>query len=141
MKIKIEKMFPDVKLPSYAHIGDAGMDLYSREDYDLAPGERRMFFLGFKMEFDNDYVGIIKDKGSVSMKGGVHTMAGVYDAIYRGEYNVVLINLSQETYHVSKGDKIAQLVFYPVMIAELEEVEKVADSVRGEGRLGSTGKQ
>ena len=68
-------------------------------------------------------------------------MGGVYDAGYRGEYNVNLINLSQETYHVSKGDKIAQLVIYPVIIAELEETDVLSESARGDGRFGSTGRQ
>jgi dUTP pyrophosphatase len=67
-------------------------------------------------------------------------MGGVFDAGYRGEYNVNLINLGNENYKISKGDKIAQLVIYPVVIADLEEVSELSDSARGGGNFGSTGK-
>ena len=141
MKIKIKKLNLEAKLPNYAHPGDVGLDLYSLEDYDLKPGERKIFFVGFALEFPEGYAVIVKDKGSLPNKAGLHTMGGVYDAGYRGEYNVNLINLGQDAYHIEKGDKIAQLVIYPVIIAELEEVENLADSHRGEGRFGSTGKK
>ncbi len=68
-------------------------------------------------------------------------MGGVFDAGYRGEYNVNLINLGAEPYEVKKGDKIAQLVIFPVVIADIEEVAELGDSARGEGRFGSTGRQ
>ncbi len=141
MKLKIKKLFTDTKMPNYAHPGDVGMDVYSREDYDLKSGERRVFFIGFAMEFEIGYAVIMKDKGSLPDRAGIHVLGGVYDAGYRGEYNAVLVNLGQETYHITKGDKIAQLVIYPVVIADLEEVNELNDSSRGEGRFGSTGKQ
>jgi dUTP pyrophosphatase len=140
MNIKIKKLNPEVILPTYAHPGDVGMDIYSLEDYDLKPMERRNFFVGFAMEFDEGYAVIVKDKSSLPNKAGIHTMGGVYDAGYRGEYNIQLINLGQETYHISKGDKIAQLIVYPIVIAKLEETDKLSESSRGEGRFGSTGK-
>jgi len=140
MILKIKKLFEDTKLPNYAHPGDVGMDMYAREDYDLKPGERKVFFTGFALEFEHGYAAIVKDKSSLPNKAGIHTMGGVFDAGYRGEYNVQLINLGQEIYHISKGDKIAQLIIYPVIIADLEEVSELSDSSRGEGRFGSTGK-
>ena len=140
MILKIKKLFEDTKLPTYAHPGDVGMDMYARGDYDLKPGERKVFFTGFALEFEHGYAAIVKDKSSLPNKAGIHTMGGVFDAGYRGEYNVQLINLGQEIYHISKGDKIAQLIIYPVIIADLEEVSELSDSSRGEGRFGSTGK-
>ncbi len=140
MNIKIKKLNPEAILPTYAYPGDVGMDVYSLEDYDLKPMERRNFFVGFAMEFDEGYAVIVKDKSSLPNKAGIHTMGGVYDAGYRGEYNIQLINLGQETYHISKGDKIAQLIVYPIVIAKLEETDKLSESSRGEGRFGSTGK-
>jgi dUTP pyrophosphatase len=140
MNLKIKRLKPEAILPKYAHPGDVGLDVFSLEDYDLKPMERKLFFVGFAMEFENGYAVIVKDKGSLSTKAGIHTMGGVYDAGYRGEYNVMLINLGQEVYHISKGDKIAQLVVYPVVIVGLEEVTELSDSSRGEGRFGSTGK-
>ena len=140
MKLKIKKLFTDTKMPNYAHPGDVGMDLYAREDYDLKPGERRVFFVGFALEFEHGYAAIVKDKSSLPNKAGIHVLGGVYDAGYRGEYNVILINLGMETYHITRGDKIAQLIIYPVVIADLEEATELSDSARGEGRFGSTGK-
>ncbi|MCE9628424.1 MAG: dUTP diphosphatase [Candidatus Vogelbacteria bacterium] len=140
MNLKIKKLNPEAKLPSYAHPGDVGLDLFSLERYELQPGERRIFFLGFALEFPNGFAVLVKDKGSLPKNGGIHTMGGVYDAGYRGEYNVNLINLGQEPYVIEKGDKIAQLVVMPVEIATLEEVEEMSESSRGDGRFGSTGR-
>lgn len=139
MKLKIKSLHKEAKLPKYAHPGDVGLDVFSLEEKILQPNEHHIFFLGFALEFENGYAAIVKDKGSIS-KAGLHTMGGVYDAGYRGEYNIHLVNLSAEPYHISKGDKIAQLVIYPVIIAELEETDSLSDSSRGEGRFGSTGK-
>lgn len=141
MKLKIKKLNPDAFFPNYAHAGDVGLDLYSLENYELKPGERKIFPLGFALEFENGFAAIVKDKGSLPKKAGIHTMGGVFDAGYRGEYNVNLINLGQENYKIEKGDKIAQLIIYPIIIAELEEVSELSDSSRGEGRFGSTGRK
>ncbi len=140
MKIKVKKLFPDTIMPTYAHPGDVGMDLYAREDYDLKPQERRIFFFGFALEFPTGYAALVKDKSSLPKKAGIHSMGGVFDAGYRGEYNANLINLGEEVYHISKGDKLAQLVIFPVIIGELEETDSLSESSRGEGRFGSTGK-
>jgi dUTP pyrophosphatase len=80
------------------------------------------------------------DKGSISKAGLIH-MGGVYDAGYRGEYNTHLYNASTEPYTFEEGDKVAQLVILPVVIAELEETDTLSDSARGEGMFGSTGKK
>lgn len=140
MRIKVKRLKPDAVLPTYAHPGDVGMDLYSLEEYTLKPGERKVFDLGFAIEFDIGYAAIVKDKSSLPKNGGIHTMGGVYDAGYRGEYNAQLINLGQEPYKIEKGNKIAQLIIYPVVIAELEETDELSGSERGGGRFGSTGK-
>jgi dUTP pyrophosphatase len=140
MKIKIKKINSDSKIPTYAHPGDVGMDMYSTENYILKPGERKIFFTGFALEFESGYAAIVKDKGSLPKNAGIHSMGGVFDAGYRGEYNVNLINLGQVEYEIKKGDKIAQLVIIPVVIADLEEVDSLNESSRGEGRFGSTGK-
>lgn len=140
MEIKIKKLTEDAKLPAYAHPGDVGMDIYSLEEKTIESGEHHIFFVGFAMEFPEGFAAIVKDKGSVS-KAGLHTMGGVYDAGYRGEYNVHLVNLSSEPYTVEKGDKIAQIIIYPVEIPTITEVGELSESARGEGRFGSTGKK
>ncbi len=140
MQIKVKRLKPEAVLPNYAHPGDVGLDLHATEDHELQPGERHIFFLGFALELPDGFAGIVKDKSSLPKNGGIHTMGGVYDAGYRGEYNVNLINLGQETYKISKGDKIAQLIIFPVEHGQLEEVAELSDSSRGDGRFGSTGK-
>ena len=140
MLIKLKKLKDDAILPQYAHAGDVGMDIYSLEERTLLPMEHHIFFVGFAMEFPVGYAGIVKDKSSIS-KAGLHTMGGVYDAGYRGEYNIHLVNLSDQPYTVEKGDKIAQVIIYPVAIGELEEVNELSDTSRGTGAFGSTGKK
>ena len=140
MKIKVKKLKEDAKMPSYAHPGDVGMDLYAMETVTIAPGEHYRFWHGFAFEFPEGYAAIVKDKSSIS-KAGLHTMGGVFDAGYRGEYNTHLVILSSEPYTIEAGDKVSQLIIYPVAIAELEEVSELADSARGEGGFGSTGKK
>lgn len=140
LTVKIKRLHPEAKLPSYAHPGDVGLDLYSLEQVTINPGEHHRFYNGFAMEFPTGYAGIVKDKGSIS-KAGLHTMGGVFDAGFRGEYNVHLVNLGDKPYTVEKGDKVAQLVLLPVEIAEIEEVIELSDSVRGLGQFGSTGKK
>ena len=139
MKIKIKRLNPEAKLPNYANPGDVGLDLYSLEEITIQPGEHARFWNGFALEFPEGFAAIVKDKSSIS-KAGLHTMGGVFDAGYRGEYNVHLVNLSDKPYTVEKGHKVAQLIIFPVAIAELEEVSELSDSSRGEGRFGSTGK-
>lgn len=140
MKVKIKKLDAEAKLPSYAHPGDAGLDLYSLEDYILKPGERHIFFSGFALEFRDGYVARVLDKSGLPKNYGLHTMGGVFDAGYRGEYNVNLINLGNEPYQIKKGDKIAQLLIIPCLSAELKEVDELSETSRGEGRFGSSGR-
>lgn len=140
LNVKIKRLHADAKLPSYAHPGDVALDMYSLEDKTLGPGEHHIFMNGFALEFPHGYAGIVKDKSSIS-KAGLHTMGGVYDAGYRGEYNVHLVNLSNKPYAIEKGDKVAQLVILPVIQAKLEEVSELSDSKRGTGSFGSTGKK
>jgi dUTP pyrophosphatase len=140
MEVKVKRLKDDAKLPCYAHPGDIGMDVYSLEEVTIQPGERHLFYLGFAMEFPEGYGGFMKDKGSTSFKYGLHVMGGVYDAGYRGEYNVYLINLSDKPAQIEKHQKIAQFVLFPVSISTITETDTLADSSRGEGRHGSTGK-
>ncbi len=140
MKLKIKRLHKDAKLPSYAHPGDVGLDVYSLEAKTLKPGEHHIFFVGFAMEFPTGFAAIFKDKSGVA-KAGMHVMGGVYDAGYRGEYNVHLVNLGDKPHTFEKGDKLAQIIIYPVEIASIEESAELSDHVRGEGRWGSTGKK
>lgn len=140
MLIKIKKLKEGAKLPKYHHVGDVGMDVYSMETHTIEPGGHHFFLHGFAMEFPVGYAAIVKDKSSIS-KAGLSTMGGVFDAGYRGEYNTHLVNLGVEPYTIEEGDKIAQIVIFPVVIAEMEETDSLSESERGEGHFGSTGRK
>ena len=127
-------------MPKYAHPGDVGMDLFAMETVIIKPMEHYRFFHGFALEFPVGYAAIVKDKSSIS-KALLHTMGGVFDAGFRGEYNTHLVNLGSEPYTVEEGDKVSQLIIYPVIIGELEEVNELSESERGTGGFGSTGKK
>ncbi len=140
MQIKIKKLNPQAIIPHYAHPGDAGLDLFSLETYELQPQERKAFATGIAIELEPGYVSLIKDKSGLAAKYGIHTLAGVIDAGYRGEYKIVLINHGNKSYTINKGDKIAQLLIMPVIQVEVNEVDELTDSSRGVGGFGSTGK-
>lgn len=140
MRIKVKKLKENAKLPKYAHPGDVGMDMYAMETVTINPGEHCRLFHGFAMEFPEGYMAKVFDKSSIS-KAGLHTLGGVFDAGYRGEYNTHLVNLGSEPYTVEEGDKVSQLVLVPVSIAEIEETDTLSESDRGMGAFGSTGKK
>lgn len=139
MKLKVKKLDKDARLPVYGHSGDAGLDLFSAVDFVLQTGDIHPVPTGIQVEIPRGYVGLIWDKSGVSLKG-VHRLAGVVDAGYRGEVKVVMVNLSREAYVIDRGMKIAQLLIQPVMEVEVVEAEDLNDSSRGEGGFGSTGK-
>ena len=140
MRIKIKKLKEGAKLPKYHHPGDVGMDMYAMETVTIPPMGHHRFWHGFALEFPAGYSALIMDKSSISGAGLTH-MGGVYDAGYRGEYNTLLVNLSDKSYTFEKGDKVSQLVIVPVEIVELEETDTLSESARGEGGFGSTGKK
>lgn len=140
MIVKIKKLKEGVKLPKYHHPGDIGMDLCALETVTIPPMGHYRFWHGFALEFPEGYGAIIMDKGSISKAGFIH-LGGVFDAGYRGEYNTLLVNLSDKPYTFEEGDKVSQLVIMPAVIAKLKEVDELSQSARGEGRFGSTGKK
>jgi len=140
MKVKILKIDPEVKAPNYANPGDAGMDFFSAENTTIAPGERKVVKTGIKMAIPFGYVGLVWDKSGLAAKKGVKTMAGVIDAGYRGEVGIVMHNLGKEEFIIEKNMKIAQMLIQPIHSPDIEEVEELDDTQRGEGGFGSTGK-
>jgi dUTP pyrophosphatase len=138
--LKIKRLHPEVKLPSYGHIGDAACDVYTAEEVRIAPGERVQVGVGFAAEVPEGYVMFIWDKSGLSHNHGLKTLGGVVDAGYRGEVRVGLINLGTEAYVLEKNHKVAQFVIQKIETVEVEEVECLSESSRGEGGFGSTGK-
>jgi deoxyuridine 5'-triphosphate nucleotidohydrolase len=141
MKIQFQKLFPDTQLPSYAHPGDAGMDLYAHEEVVLVSGARAAVSLGFALAIPMGYVSRILDRSGLAIKNGLHCLAGVVDSGYRGEYKAIIVNLSGEEYKIEKGDRVAQLLVQPVEICEIEEVKILNETARGIGGFGGSGKK
>ncbi len=138
MKLKVKRIHPQAKLPAYAHPGDAGFDLFSCVDLVLGPGEVKAVPTGIQMAIPLGFVGLVWDKSGISLKA-VHRLAGVVDAGYRGEVQVVLVNLGREPYPVKAGMKVAQMLIQPVHAVEIEDAAELEDTSRGEGGFGSTG--
>jgi len=138
MELKVKKIHPAAKLPAYVHPGDAGMDLFACVDKTLTPGELYAVPTGIQMAIPRGSVGLIWDKSGVSLKG-VHRLAGVVDAGYRGEVQVVLVNLGRDPFEIKAGMKIAQLLIQTVSTVEIRESDSLDDTSRGEGGFGSTG--
>lgn len=140
MKIKIKKLNENATLPKYAHEGDAGMDLYASEDVLIKAGERAIVPTGIAMEYPSGYATLIWDKSGMAANFGIKVMGGVFEPTYKGEYMIILFNTSKEDYKVKRGQKIAQILLQPTLTAEIEEVNELSYSLRGENRFGSTGK-
>ena len=140
MKVKVKKLNADAIVPKYAHEGDAGLDFFCVEDVELKPGEKHLFKTGISMELPPGFVSLVWDKSGLGVVKGLKVLGGVLDAHYRGEYKIGLLNTSKETVHFKKGDKIAQVLIQPVVSAEIEEVDELSDTKRGEGGFGSTGR-
>ncbi len=139
VNVKIKRLAADVKMPAYAHPGDAGLDLFSRETRTLEMGEPHLFKLGFSLELPQGFVALIMDKSSMGQRG-IKTLGGVIDHTYRGEVCAMLVSTSDREYLIRPGDKIAQLLIMPVATARLEEASELSETARGEGGFGSTGR-
>ena len=140
LNVKIKKM-ADVKTPHYAHKGDSGVDLYSAEEYVLKPMERRLISTGIKIEIPHGYEAQVRPKSGLAIEHGIShaNSGGTIDSGYRGEIKVPLINLSDKSYKIEKGKKIAQMVFAKVEEAVFEEVGELGPTARNESGFGSTG--
>ena len=140
MLLKIKKLRADAKIPSYAHHGDAGFDLFAVEETTVSAGERVLVGTGIALEIPDGFVGLIWDKSGLATAHGLKTLGGVIDAGYRGEIKVGIINLSTEDYVFEAGHKVAQMLIQKVERATIEEAPELSDAPRGEGGFGSTGK-
>jgi dUTP pyrophosphatase len=129
-------------VPAYAHPGDAGADLVSTDDIVLAPGQRATVGTGVAIALPDGYVAFVVPRSGLAAKHGITIVnsPGTVDAGYRGEIRVTLLNTdARESYSISAGDRIAQLIVMPVSRARFIPVERLPGSDRGEGGFGSTG--
>ena len=138
----VEVLIKAEQIPSYAHPGDAGADLYSAETLTLQPGERYTVKTGVSIALPDGYVAFIVPRSGLASKHGITIVnsPGTIDAGYRGEIRVCLLNTDMALpYDIAVGDRIAQVIVMPVSRAAFVPVDELPSSVRGEGGFGSTG--
>jgi dUTP pyrophosphatase len=143
LEIRVAKLTDDALLPTRAHDGDAGLDLYAAEAAHIGPGERWSVGTGIALEIPDRHAGLVLPRSGLAREHGIALVngPGLIDPGYRGEVRVLLLNTDPaETFRVAAGDRIAQLVLTSIALAEPVEAEALADSTRGEGGFGSSGR-
>ena len=141
VKIKVLKLVDSAKLPRYEHEDDSGLDLFALEEQEVLPGEATLIRTGISIELPRGTEAQIRPRSGLALKHSITVLntPGTVDAGYRGEIKVILINHGKQAFKVLKGMKIAQMVIAPVISAEIEEVDSLSKTIRGEGGFGSTG--
>jgi dUTP pyrophosphatase len=143
IEVRIKLLDEDLPMPRYQHEGDAGLDLPSRVDYVLEPGERAMIPTGIAVAIPRGYAGFVLPRSGLASRHGIALVnsPGLVDSGYRGEMAIIMINTDKrEAFHIKRGDRIAQLVIQRVEEVTLVGVDELDDTSRGEGGFGSTGK-
>ncbi len=142
--LKVEKLPHNAGMPEYKTEGAAGMDLVASNDEDIVLNslERYLVPTGIKIELPHGYEAQIRPRSGLSIKNGISLIncVGTVDEDYRGEVKVGLVNLSNTPYTIKRGERIAQMVVAPVTKAEIQLVDTLTETQRGEGGFGSTGK-
>ena len=143
MRVAVRRIDPDLPLPAYARSGDAGLDLFAAEHVTLRPGERAQVRTGVAVAIPEGHAGYVQARsGRAAREGlGLLNAPGLIDSGYRGEIKVILVNWDPAApIEIKRGDRIAQLVILKVAHAQLEVVDDLPPSERGEGGHGSTGR-
>jgi dUTP pyrophosphatase len=142
VRLPFKRLDPGAPLPSYAHPGDAGLDLTAAIDVVVGPGERAMVPTGVAIAIPDGHAGLVLPRSGLASRAGL-TLAnspGLIDAGYRGEVTCAVVNLDREhAVSIARGDRIAQLVIVPIAVVQVEWMEELPPSERGEGGFGSTG--
>jgi dUTP pyrophosphatase len=142
LDVLVTRLDPALPLPAYARPGDAGADLVTAEDVDLAPGERAVVRTGIAIALPPGYAGFVHPRSGLAAKHGVTLVnaPGTIDAGYRGEIKVILLNTDPvRAVSLRRGDRIAQLVVQRVENVMFREVPALPESARGDNGFGSTG--
>jgi dUTP pyrophosphatase len=142
MSLRVARLDARARLPTRAHPGDAGLDLYAIEPAILTPGERVSISTGIAVEIPPGHAGLVLPRSGLAARHGISVVnaPGLIDADYRGEIRVLLLNTDREqAFELVAGDRIAQLVVVAVAISEVDEVQSLTDTVRGAGGFGSSG--
>ena len=142
MNLRLTRLSPDAAPPERAHDGDAGYDLRAAEALVLPPGARASIGTGIAVEIPDGCAGLVLPRSGLALRHGIGLVnaPGLIDAGYRGEVRVLLLNTDRSAaFEVAIGDRIAQLVVVRHEAGEVEEVESLAETVRGERGFGSSG--
>lgn len=139
--LKVKLLDEKAQLPEYAHEGDAGLDLFSRLETVIKPGESSLIPTGISIQLPPKTEAQIRSRSGLALKHQITVLnsPGTIDTGYRGEIGVILINHGKLPFTVQVGMKIAQMVIKPVIRVEIEEVNSLSDTSRGTGGFGSTG--
>lgn len=141
--IRVKKLHPQAKLPTYGSVEAAGADLYAclDEAVIIAPGETAWIPTGISLEVPKGCAGLVYARSSMGAKRGLApaNKVGVIDSDYRGEIRVVLLNHSTQSQTVEPGERVAQFLITPVYTPAYEETAELTDTQRGTGGFGSTG--
>jgi len=143
VELPVSKLKDEAVLPTRAHEGDAGLDLYACESAHIGPGERWSVGTGVAVEIPEGHAGLVLPRSGLAKKHGITLVnaPGLIDSGYRGELRVLLLNTDPaDTFRVAPGDRIAQLVISPIVLAEPVETAALAESARGDGGFGSSGR-
>jgi dUTP pyrophosphatase len=141
-EIKIKLLDDELPVPRYSHPGDAGLDLPSRVDMVLEPGQRAMVATGIAVAIPPGFAGFVLPRSGLAARNGIALVnsPGLIDSGYRGELTVVMINTDRtEPFRIRRGDRIAQLVIQRVEEVTLIHAQDLDDTSRGKGGFGSTG--
>lgn len=142
VNVHIKLLDPELPAPAYAKPGDAGADLRSRVDFELEPGERALVPTGVAIALPEGYVGLVHPRSGLATKNGITIVnaPGTVDSGYRGELMVTLLNTDKtKSFHVQRGDRIAQLVIQKYEHATFTVVDELDQTERGSSGFGSSG--
>tara|TARA_B100001287_G_scaffold215322_1_gene184190 strand:- start:837 stop:1274 length:438 start_codon:yes stop_codon:yes gene_type:complete len=144
VKVLIKRLHPNIKLPEYKTAGASGMDLiaFLKEPINLKPKTSSLVPTGLAVAFSEDYEIQIRPRSGLAAKNNISVLntPGTIDSDYRGEIKVIIYNHGKNEFVIKNGDRIAQMVLTPIIKMELELVNDLPETIRGEGGFGSTGK-
>jgi dUTP pyrophosphatase len=144
MELPVTQLKDGATLPTRAHAGDAGLDLYANEAAHIGPGERWSVGTGVGVEIPEGHAGLVLPRSGLARDHGIALVnsPGLIDSGYRGELRVLLLNTDPaETFRVEPGDRIAQLLLTPIATPEPVEADELTESVRGRSGFGSSGRR
>lgn len=144
VKVLVKKIDPAVKIPAYKSTGASGMDLmaFIKDPLIVYPKTSAIIPTGLSLAFSKDYEIQIRPRSGLAAKYDISILntPGTIDSDYRGEIKIIIYNHGNKNFIINNGDRIAQMVLTPILKIELEETNKLPETVRGEGGFGSTGK-